>query len=273
MIRLLKANIATVSGIVGVIFLIAPESIFNIYKILPNISDGLNIVLNRSLVFIITFFLTTIVTCIYREFRRHVEIKGKNYIIRIEEKNLFDMDECKKVIPFDECFTTKVGDKPYEINPSSICGQYIKKYAAQDQVIQDLIRGSQLCPMETGSRYKNKTRYESGRLLQQNDYLLMSFAKLDESGLGVMTRGEYIACLEQLWSEIDKYYGQKDVCIPILGSGVTRMDDTSLTQQELLDIIVESYKLSIHKIKAPHKLHIVYKRCDNFSLNKIGESI
>ena len=273
MIRLLKANVATASGIVGVIFLIAPESIFNIYKILPNTSDGLNIALNRSLIFIITFLLTTIVTCIYRGCRKHVEIKGKNYVIRIEEKNLFDMDECKKVIPFDECFTTKVGDKPYEINPTSICGQYIKKYTIQDQIIQDLIRDLQLYPMETGSKYKSKPRYESGKLLQRDDYLLMSFAKLNENGLGVMTRREYIACLGQLWSEIDKYYGQKDVCIPILGSGVTRMDDTSLTQQELLDIIIESYRLSIYKIKAPHKLHIVYKRCDDFSLNKIGESI
>ncbi|WP_374118375.1 macro domain-containing protein [uncultured Fusobacterium sp.] len=34
---------------------------------------------------------------------------------------------------------------------------------------------------------------------------------------------------------------QKNVCIPILGSGVTRMDNVLLTQQELLDIIIGSY--------------------------------
>ena len=101
----------------------------------------------------------------------------------------------------------------------------------------------------------------------------MAFAKLDENGLGVMTRKEYIACLEQLWTELDKYYGQRDICIPILGSGVTRMEDTSLTQQELLDIMIESYKLSTHKIKTPHKLCIVYKKRDDFSFDKIGESI
>ena len=76
-----------------------------------------------------------------------------------------------------------------------------------------------------------------------------------------------------LWSEIDKHYGQQDVCIPILGSGITRMDDTTLMQQELLDIIIASYKLSASKIKKPNKLIIVCKRSDDFSLYKIGEYI
>ena len=77
-------------------------------------------------------------------------------------------------------------------------------------------------------------------------YLLLAFAKLDKDGLGRMTRDEFLACLSVLWKEIDKYYGQKDVCIPVLGSGITRMDDTSLTQQELLEIIIGSYRLSPH---------------------------
>ena len=49
--------------------------------------------------------------------------------------------------------------------------------------------------------------------------------------------------------------------------------DASLTQQELLDIIIWSYKLNSHKIKSPYKLRIVCKKCDEFSLNKIGENI
>ena len=91
--------------------------------------------------------------------------------------------------------------------------------------------------------------------------------------MGRLTRDEYFACLSKLWQEISKYYGQIDVCIPILGSGITRLDDTSLTQQELLDMMIASYKLSAHKIKAPLKLHIVCRKCDDFSLNRIGNHI
>lgn len=88
-----------------------------------------------------------------------------------------------------------------------------------------------------------------------------------------MTREELNECLSILWIEIDKYYGQQDVCILILDSGITRMDDTSLMQQELLDIIIESYKLSAAKIKKLSKLCIVCKRTDDFSLNRIGNYI
>ena len=79
-------------------------------------------------------------------------------------------------------------------------------------------------------------------------------------------------CLSTLWDEIDKYYGQKDVCIPILGSGLTRINNQSFTQQQLLDILIMSYKLSTYKIKKPYKLRIICKKNDKFSLNKIGES-
>ena len=104
----------------------------------------------------------------------------------------------------------------------------------------------------------------------------MAFAPLDENGRGVFSsRDDYLACLCRLWKEIDKYYGQKDVCIPLLGAGITRFDNASgasYSPQELLDIIILSYKLSSHKIKSPQKLRIICKRSNNFSLDKIGEN-
>lgn len=140
--------------------------------------------------------------------------------------------------------------------------------------MQALIEKAQLKPAKGKSRYQNKERYESGRLVPKGDDLLMAFAKLDKDGRGwFFSREEFLECLSILWNEIDKYYGQKDVCIPILGSGITRFEDKLLTQQELLDIIVLSYKLSSHKIKPPYQLHIVCKKGDDFSLNRIGEKL
>lgn len=39
--------------------------------------------------------------------------------------------------------------------------------------------------------------------------------------------------------------------------------------QELLNIMIWSYKLSPHKIKAPYKLRVICKKSDGFSLNEI----
>ena len=272
MTKLLKKTIAWTLSIISVIFTFVPETFFEKYKFVSFFSDEINVILNRSLVFVIVFLLAGIVNAIYLNCRNSICIKGHNYSIKIQYGDLFEIKNCKKVINFDECFTTNVGDSPADIKPTSVCGQYLEKNPIHD--MQSLIESTQLKPSKSKSRYQNKERYDSGRLVPNGDYLLMAFAKLDKDGLGkFFSRDEFLDCLSLLWEEIDKYYGQKDICIPILGSGITRMGDAFLTQQELLDIIIVSYKLSPHKIKSPCQLHIVCKKCDDFSLNKIGKNI
>lgn len=265
-----RSNTWAVS-IISVIFTLIPESLLEGHKLLTKCSDEINIVLIRVLIFIAIFLLSMLVNALYLHFRRKVCIKGNNYTIHIKYGNLFKMRKCKKVIPFDECFTTSVGEKPSDINPDSICGQYLIKNPIQD--MKSLIDNAKLKSQKNGSKYQSKECYKSGKLVPNGDDLLLAFAKLDKDGLGRLSREEYLDCLSVLWEEIDKYYGQKDICIPILGSGVTRINNTSITQQELLDIIICSYKLSPHKIKSPYKLYIVCKRRDDFSLNKIGKSL
>ena len=77
-----------------------------------------------------------------------------------------------------------------------------------------------------------------------------------------------------LWKELENNYSGKDVCVPVLGAGTTSFDDglgASISQQDLLDIMILSYKLSSHKIKEPCKLRIVCKKNKGFSINKIAK--
>ncbi|EEC0295739.1 hypothetical protein YV76_003164 [Salmonella enterica subsp. enterica] len=271
MLKLLKKSNAWALSIITAVFTLVPEAIFGKWKLLLNFSGETNIVLTRILIFIVVLVLSIIINSIYLFFRRGICIKGNNYSIQIRYGNLFRMRTCKKLIPFDECFTTCVGNAPSNINPDSVCGQYLKENPIQNMRL--LIDNAQLKSSKSKSKYQSKERYDSGKLVPHGDYLLMAFAKLDKNGLGILSRNEFIDCLSTLWDEIDRYYGQKDVCIPVLGSGVTRMDGISLTQQELLDIIIGSYKLNSRKIRPPSQLHIVCKKRDGFSLNKIGESL
>ncbi|MFZ3172282.1 MAG: macro domain-containing protein [Carboxydocellales bacterium] len=272
MLKFLKKSNTWALSIITIVFTFVPETIFGKCKLLLNASDEANVVLTRVLAFIAMLVISIIINALYLLCRRSIRIKGNNYSIQIKYGDLLKMRACKKVIPFDECFTTSVGYSPSDINPDSICGQYLEANPIQD--MQSLIDNAQLKSAKSKSKYQNKERYDSGKLVPNGDYLLMAFAKLDKDGLGrFFSRDEFLDCLSMLWEEIDKYYGQKDVCIPVLGSGVTRMDGTSLTQQELLDIIIGSYRLSAHKIKYPCQLHIVCKKRDDFSLNKIGENM
>lgn len=254
---------------ISAIFTFVPESVFAQYKLFEKFSNEANIIINRIIAFVIVMAFVAVVHALYLRFRRSVCIEGKNYSIRVSYGDIFDMQNCKIVIPFDECFTTTVGVAPSEIKPTSICGQYLLKQPIDDMA--PLIENAKLKPLKSKSQYNGQEQYESGRLVPRGDFLLMSFAKLDKDGLGRMTRSEYLDCLSVLWEEIGKYYCQSDVCISVLGSGITRLDDTSLSQQELLDIIIRSYQLSTHKIKKPAQLRIVCRQCDDFSLNRIGE--
>lgn len=260
-------------GAITIIFTFVPESCFSQCKLLEKCSNEANIILNRLLTYIVVFALSALFNFLYIYFRKKITIKGTNYNIQIKYGDLLQSNDCKKVISFDECFTTSVGAAPSDVNANSVCGQFLQEHPLSAQEMQLLIENAHLKPERSKSKFQGKVRYESGKLVPYNDFLLMSFAKLNGSGSGEMTRDEFLDCLSILWTEIEKYYGQEDVCIPILGSGVTHMGDESLTQQKLLDIIIESYKLSAHKIKHPCQLHIICKESEGFSLNRIGETL
>lgn len=268
--RLIKKCTPIAMTITTLLLAIVPESLIKKITLTSFLSEEANIILNRSIAIVLTFLATMILCHLYEKFQTQTKINGKNYNVVVEYGDIFKINDCKKIIPFDECFTTKIGDSPANVNLDSICGQYLKDHPINDMQMQNLITIANLCPTGTKSAYQNKTKYDSGFLIPKDDFLLMSFVKLNSEGLGTLSFEEFLKCLNVLWKEIDKYYGQQDVCIPILGSGVTRFEGgTQPSKQELIDIILCSYKISQHKIKLPNCLRIVCRKSDDFSLNRI----
>lgn len=287
MIELLKKSTVWAFGAISVLFTFLPESFFEIKKwliseiVAKNVKaetikiNELNVLINRCLCFLLIWILAAIAYGLFLKFKWFITIKGKNYAIRVEYGDLLKAKKCRKVISFDECYTTHVGTNPGDIKPTSICGQYLQ--SNQNLNVQQLITNANISPESTKSKYRNRDRYKSGSIIQNGNDLLLAFAPLDANGRGrFCSRSEYIACLSTMWEELHKYYNQQDISISILGSGQTYIDGnsgTSLSQQELLDIIILSYKLSPHKIKSPHKLRIVCRKSEDFSLNDIDSKV
>lgn len=278
---LLIKGAGVASALSTVAFTFAPESLFEVFplkleklleslKWFPGFETEVCVIANRVAVYMVMFGVGVLWCSISRALRRKVLIEGDNYQIEVKYGNLLKQKKCKRVISFDECFTTSVGDKPEDINPGSLCGQYLRMNPNLNPLA--LTSAAEIKAKAECSKHKNRTCYESGTLVPNGNDLLMAFAKLDADGLGRLSRDEYLSCLNVLWKEIDKYYGQEDVCIPILGAGITRFGNgsgASIPQQELLDMIIWSYKLNPCKIKKPNKLIIVCKRRDDFSLSKV----
>ena len=258
--------IAWTISIISVVFLFFTDDIFSSVLLFPKLSSTLNVFILKLLFCIATMILVCIARGVFLKLRSKVIIRGSNYNIEVRFGNIFSISDSKRIIPFDECFTTTVGDRPGDINPGSVCGQYLKNKSVD---IAKLVSESGIEP-KGKSKFKGKERYESGRIIPNGDDFLLAFAKLDKDGLGFMSFDDYKYCLEVMWGEIDKYYGQRDVCMPIIGSGVTRFKDATLNKQELLDVIIASYRLNRRKIHKPNKLIIVCPKGD-ISLNKIGD--
>lgn len=223
------------------------------------------VIVNRIIVFVVIFAFANLIYYCCKKYRKSVSITRKNVSISIEYGNIFEVTKGKKVINFDECFNTKVGQMPSDIKPDSVCGQYLALFPIEN--IQSLIL--QAGTKSVGvSKYNRLPRYKLGTIVPNGDFLMMAFTELDNDGVSRMTYEHYIECLNTLWQQIDKYHGTDDVYIPILGSKITRFDK-ELTQQELLDVMVASYRLSPYKMKMTNTLHIVCVKQDGFSLSNV----
>lgn len=267
-IKIFTNNGSTVAyALISAIFTVIPEDAFK-YGFIPcNRSWTEIIVYNRLIICITLFLLANLIYICYKKYRRSVSLTGKDFSLLIEYGDLYKIRQGKKVINFDECFSTNVGQKPEDVKPDSVCGQYLTQYPINDDEMKDLLQQANVNSIGI-SQYNSRPKYKSGIIVSRDNFFLMAFAKLDEDGLGRMTYEQYLECLDTLWQQIDMYHGTDDVYAPILGSKITRFDK-ELTQQELLDVMIASYRLSPKKLKASFTLHIVCRACDGFSLNNI----
>lgn len=249
-------------------FTVVSDDFFKCLTLNSKWKELTNLIVIKVLLCLAIFVLSNIFYALWHKNRKRVCITNHNYAIQVEYGDLFDIEEGKIVIDFDECFTTKTGDGPADIKPNSVCGQYLKKKPIYN--MQKLLDCAGVKPERSKSEYNNQVRYKPGTIVPvpNEQFLLMAFAKLDKDGRGNLTYDEYLACLNYLWKQIDMYHGTHDVYLPILGSKITRFEK-DLTQQQLLDIMIGSYRLSPYKMKLPNKLHIVCKPRFGFSINNI----
>lgn len=256
---------ATAYAAMALVMAVVPESCFRSFRVNAEWPAWASVFVWRVVVCVLILVLFNMAYACYRKHRGKVSIDGDNYSVQVEYGDIFEVAEGKVVVNFDECFTARIGDAPSDVKPDSVCGQYLLRNPGVD--VQELIGKAGVKP-EKRPRHDGRLRYKPGTIVPNGRYLLMAFAKLDSNGLGCLTFDEYVECLNTLWKQLDLHHGIEDVYVPVLGSRITRFDK-DLNQQELLDIMVGSYRLSSKKMKRPAKLHIVCRECDGFSLNDV----
>jgi hypothetical protein len=189
----------------------------------------------------------------------NIDIDGST--VNIKSGDLFSQNGYK-VIPFNEYFDTIVDEKI--ISSSSLNGIFINNYSnttlnnLDNHIIQNTYNEDVLNP-NTHRRFGGKVvKFNLSTIIVFNEYLLIAFSKFDEHNKAVLSMPEYIEFLINFWDRVNRIYAQKSVSVPIFGSGITRIKEhKNISDEDLLKIMLWTFKLSEMKFKHPAKLSII----------------
>jgi len=199
-----------------------------------------------------------------------VTLRINNSTIVVKTGNIFEEDGLK-VIAFNEYFDTQVDNRI--IADNTLNGIYIKSKINNVNELDNLIDNDEnlnkkVSGCNNDRPYGKKKRYELGAVFQHNDYLLTAFTKFDNNNRAYLNMYDYINFLLNFWNELDIIYAGRSVSIPLLGSGITRFKEyNTISEQELLELLIWSFKISRIKFTYPSKVSIIIHESKKDKIN------
>jgi len=234
-----------------------------------DIPDGIKLQMGGG--FIILLIIMYIVLWFRSNNLENVDLDIEGSTVTIKTGNIFEQQGFK-VIAFNEYFDTQVDD--IVISRQSLNGIFIKKYfPASTEILDEYISKYQFDNDEihgeaTARRLGKKIKYKIGTICVYNEYILAAFSKFDEKNRALLTMPEYLEFLINFWDKVNRVYAQKNVSVPIFGSGITRIKEhRNISDEDLLKIMLWTFRISEMRFKYPAKLSIVIHKD---KINKIN---
>lgn len=192
---------------------------------------------------------------------KSITLKVEGSTVNIMTGDIFKA-EGFKVIAFNEYFDTLVDEKV--ISSKSLNGIFLKKHLPctlmeLDQHINSYeFDDSEFIEENSDRRQGKKKKYQIGTLCVYDNFLMAAFSKFDDKNQARLTMPEYLEFLINFWDKVNKVYAQRSVSVPIFGSGITRIKEhKNITDEELLKIMLWTFRISEMRFKHPAKLTIV----------------
>lgn len=233
---------------------------------------------NIYIVIIVVILICIIYIYIWYKANHLTEIKlninESDVIIKFDD--IFNQSDFK-VIAFNEYFDTIVDDKI--ISGISLNGIFVNDYLDEDiksldKKIETYLEDCDYEINENRRAGKNK-KYPLGTIYKHsNDFLLTALTKFGEDNRANITINDYMNFAFKFWDELDKIYSSRPISIPIFGSGITRFENyNNITDQELLEILIFTFKISKIKFSYPSKVTIIIhkEKRDKINLFKLKE--
>lgn len=227
-------------------------------------------------VFFGVLVLVYILSWIYANNRIKIKLNIDGSDVNVLSGDLFEQ-EGLKVIPFNEYFDTKVDN--VIIAERSLNGQYIKNYCEDIDILNNAIEEDyhlkEYINKSNVKRNGKAIKYKLGSSILIDEYVLVAFSKFDKENKAYLTIHDYLQFLVFFWNEINRIYAQRPVSVPIFGSGITRFRGgfEDVDDNELLNIMIWTFKISKIKFKYPARLSIIIddKKIDKINIFKLKE--
>lgn len=212
------------------------------------------------LILITSFMIYHIIKYLHSNKLRTITLKIKNSTFKIITDDIFNQNELK-VINFNEYFDTVVDDKL--IAKNSLNGKFIlnnvRDVKELDKVIEDTLSE---CPCQVNDKRKQgkKKKYQLGSIVEyNNEFLLTALTKFDNDNRACLELRDYLLFLMNFWDSLDKIYANRSVAITLFGSSsITRFKDSNdITDQDLIEIILWTFRVSKIKFKYPTTITLV----------------
>lgn len=196
--------------------------------------------------------LSAIVLCVkYRRSKSGITLTIRGIKVTVKQGDIFRA-EGWKIIPFNEYFDTKVDN--IIIAKSSLNGKYIESLSDDDKSELNLaIAADDRSPLQ---RYHSqdgaRIRYELGTIKTFRDVMMLALTHFNDQHEAHTNRAEYEHTLRTMWKEIGRVYAGMPITIPLIGAGLTRLDDMAIKPNaELLKCIICTLRTSTITFNAP----------------------
>lgn len=251
-------------------------TVLSLILIFVEIPDSYKV--TSGIVFVAILVLSYLWIWRYANKLTNIALNIEGSIVHIITGDIFEQDGLK-VIPFNEYFDTQVDDRI--ISKRSLNGQYIEKFFPDTLKLNQLIQEDKDLNIDENvlnkgiNREGNTVQYKLGSSLRIEDFVLTAFTKFNDKNMAQLSMYEYLNFLLYFWNEINRVHAQTPVYVPVFGSGITRFKNgfEDIDDNELLDIMIWTFKVSKIKFKYPAKLTIVIheKKIDKMDIFKLKE--
>lgn len=254
-------------------------SIFNgtVIKTFANITAGILAVFSSIVIFVdfsivsrwivlgvlvLVLAVTYIGVWIYCNKKKQVKIKIRNTTIVVKEGDLFNEKDSKMVIPFNEYFDTQVDD--VIIAKKSLHGLFITEKAGDlrlfKQNLYKSLKHTSIKYIDQRRSAERMIQYPIGTCVVYNDYILLAYSRFHDDNTAYLHNSDVMEGYLNMWEQIDKIRAGNSISFPVLGTGGFVRFDQDYTPQQLLELMLLSFRVSGKNLARNATLRIIVHR-------------